>query len=250
MSSELIASLGEGVFKIVLFGYLTALAYRVVGKKPGASVAYDEWYRKYSGLLKGLSPLLLGYAFITSFSALSTVASSSFWNVPESALFPAREGTTWIYSNDHAERQRVEVRVAGYQRKQDRMCVRLETWVDGKLDMWEHVVPHENGLYKYAIKDARVVPPVCVVAFGQGEQNWTYTLGKDRYAFSQKERVEVAVPLATYKDSLLITGQLEGDPQAKLSQSWFVRGVGFVRLTREMGDQQVIALSLKELRLP
>jgi hypothetical protein len=45
---------------IPFFGgiYMTLLAYRVVGKKPGESPRYDEWHAKCAGMLKVLGPLV------------------------------------------------------------------------------------------------------------------------------------------------------------------------------------------------
>jgi hypothetical protein len=58
MRPEVVGALVNGA--IPFFGgiYATLLAYGVLGKKPGQSPRYDEWHRKYAGMLKVLGPLV------------------------------------------------------------------------------------------------------------------------------------------------------------------------------------------------
>lgn len=51
MSPKEVAALVNGA--IPFFGgiYATMLAYRFLGKQPGQSPQFDEWHRKYGGML-------------------------------------------------------------------------------------------------------------------------------------------------------------------------------------------------------
>jgi len=58
MQAETIGALVNGAIPILGGLYVTLLGFRVVGKKPGESLQYDEWHRKHGGKLKVLGPLV------------------------------------------------------------------------------------------------------------------------------------------------------------------------------------------------
>jgi hypothetical protein len=61
MRPEVMAALAEGAIPVFGGVYATLLGFRLVGKKSGQDVRYDERLRKYGGLLKILGPLLASY---------------------------------------------------------------------------------------------------------------------------------------------------------------------------------------------
>ena len=45
-------------------GYITLLAFRKVGPKPGEKAAMDKWHGKYGKYMKVLGPLTVGFAVV------------------------------------------------------------------------------------------------------------------------------------------------------------------------------------------
>jgi hypothetical protein len=58
MAPEMIGALVDAAIPFFGGTYVTLLAYRVLGKKPGESLRYDEWHAKHAGKLKVLGPLV------------------------------------------------------------------------------------------------------------------------------------------------------------------------------------------------
>jgi hypothetical protein len=58
MRPEVVGALVNGAIPFLGGIYATLIAYRVLGKKPGQSLQYDEWHLKYGGMLKVLGPLV------------------------------------------------------------------------------------------------------------------------------------------------------------------------------------------------
>jgi hypothetical protein len=59
MSSVLIGKLVVRLTGVLLGIYFTLVGFRVVGKKPGESIKYDEWYRRFGKLLKIVGPFII-----------------------------------------------------------------------------------------------------------------------------------------------------------------------------------------------
>src|SRR5262249_50681648 len=99
MAPELVEGLAQGAIPLLAGLYLTLVAYRVVGKKPGVSVEYDALHARHGKLLKIFSPLLfmVGAYFCVSgvIGALSKRDARANWQryaTPDgtcSAEFPA-----------------------------------------------------------------------------------------------------------------------------------------------------------------
>lgn len=77
MRPEVIGALVDGA--IPFFGgiYATLLGFRVLGKKPGVSPKYDEWHRRFGGLMKILGPLLVLFGLFLWISGIARIPDSS-----------------------------------------------------------------------------------------------------------------------------------------------------------------------------
>ncbi len=54
---QAVAVVIRGVVPVLLGLYMTLLAFRVIGRKPGEHMKWDEWHRRYGRLLKVVGPL-------------------------------------------------------------------------------------------------------------------------------------------------------------------------------------------------
>src|SRR5262245_33758855 len=59
MTPEFFARLVEGSIPLIGGVYGCLLGYRIVGKKPGVNLKYDEWHRRYGKLFQICGPLLI-----------------------------------------------------------------------------------------------------------------------------------------------------------------------------------------------
>jgi hypothetical protein len=61
MPPEVIAGLAEGAIPLAGGVYGTLIGYRVVGKRPGESAKYDQWYTRFGVHFKWMGPVLIAY---------------------------------------------------------------------------------------------------------------------------------------------------------------------------------------------
>jgi len=54
----------EGVLVLLLGVYTILIGYRVLGKKPGEEMKYDEWYRRFGKIFKIGGPLIILFQVI------------------------------------------------------------------------------------------------------------------------------------------------------------------------------------------
>ena len=64
MNPKMIGALVDGAIPLVGGIYFTLLALRVVGKKPGESVKFDQWYDRFGMSFKVLGPALIVFGII------------------------------------------------------------------------------------------------------------------------------------------------------------------------------------------
>jgi hypothetical protein len=77
MRPEVIGQLVNGA--IPFFGgiYVILLGFRVVGKKPGASLRYDEWHNRFGGTLKVCGPVIVLFGLFLWITGIARVSSAS-----------------------------------------------------------------------------------------------------------------------------------------------------------------------------
>jgi hypothetical protein len=83
MRAEMVGELVNGA--IPFFGgiFATLLGFRVLGRKPGANLKYDEWHNRFGTLLKVLGPLLVLFGVFLWIKGI--VPESSPSNTPQAA---------------------------------------------------------------------------------------------------------------------------------------------------------------------
>lgn len=70
MSSEMIATLVDGAIPICVGIYCTLLGFRILGKKPGESQKYDQWYGRFGKHFKWLGPLIALFWVVKTISSI------------------------------------------------------------------------------------------------------------------------------------------------------------------------------------
>ncbi len=58
MRPEMIEGLVEGGLPVAMGLYVTLLGFRTLGKRPGESPMYDQWYERFGSTLQVLGPLV------------------------------------------------------------------------------------------------------------------------------------------------------------------------------------------------
>ena len=64
MRPEVIAAIVDGGIPFLGGIYATLMGFRVIGKRPGESVKYDQWYERFGTTFKVLGPLLIAFGLI------------------------------------------------------------------------------------------------------------------------------------------------------------------------------------------
>jgi hypothetical protein len=170
-----------------------------------------------------------------------------------SEYFPLVKGATWTYNAPG--NKKITVRVIGFEKKFNKDCARLETTIDRKVVGTEHVVVLPDGVYRVAVNDKKVEPPLCflklppkpgtrwpVGSVVDGEKlSGTFTLSEQ----------EITVP--AFKEKLkvvVVSGEtLRANGQSVSLAYYFAPGKGLVKQT-SVFDKLNVELILVEYKKP
>jgi hypothetical protein len=70
MEPEHIGILVDAAIPVLAGTFLTLLAFRIVGPKPGEKPKMDAWHDRWGKWMKVLGPLVVGFALITAAAAV------------------------------------------------------------------------------------------------------------------------------------------------------------------------------------
>jgi hypothetical protein len=158
--------------------------------------------------------------------------------------YPLKIGNTWTYKVGDTK---VAVTVAKFEKFDDQNCARIESSsAGGKPTLVEHVAVKADGLYRYAVADKKVDPPVKIMALPpKKDETWKIdaAIGAEslKGSFKTGEADEVKVPAGTYKDVVTVTGEdietISGVEKRKLSITYyFAKDVGIIKQRIKLGD--------------
>lgn len=77
MQPELVGALVDGAVPFFAGIYATLLGFRVVGKRPGANLKYDEWHHRFGRHARLVGPCLVSYGLFLWITGIARVSSSS-----------------------------------------------------------------------------------------------------------------------------------------------------------------------------
>lgn len=163
----------------------------------------------------------------------------------ENPYFPLKEGAVWSYKTSAG--QKVTVKVAGFEKKGEDVCAKLEWRRGTDLVSTEFIAVRKDGVYRTEFAGGKVDPALPFLK-SQGDatrapkpgENWTFKSkidGKDEVtgSFVTGEAKGVKVPSGTYDTVTVTSKELKIDNQAVVITYYFAPKVGLVKQIVDIG---------------
>jgi hypothetical protein len=168
-----------------------------------------------------------------------------------SPFYPVPTGARWRY---RVAKSKVNQRILRHERVGDVVCALIETLRDGKVVCLEHISATGEGVYRYSFDGERLDPPLRILKLPPASgDTWAYAykLGEEsvRGNFVVSEE-EVKVPAGKFKAIVSRTEDCVAGEQRLSITYWFAHGVGIVKQTVRVGDQEAVTLELEEYFQP
>lgn len=157
--------------------------------------------------------------------------------------FPLKAKTKWTYK---IQDQLVEVVVAGNEKFNNDECTKVDTIVNGKVQASELYSVRSDGVYRVKVKDDKIDPPVKVLAIPPKKgDSWDVKSKVGNQTISGKLTVKdvtekVTTPKGSF-DAVLIEGvDLDVAGQKTSLKMWFAKGIGIVKLSYKIQDNESV----------
>jgi hypothetical protein len=166
--------------------------------------------------------------------------------------YPLKVGNTWTYKVGDTK---VTVTVAKFEEVEKQSCARIESSsAEGKPTLVEFVAVKADGVYRYAVADKKVEPPVKILALPpKKDETWKIdaAIGTEKLKGSFKcgEEAEVKVPAGTYKDVITVTGEdIDANGRKITMTYYFAKDVGIVKQRIKFGDAAESVFELEKFK--
>jgi hypothetical protein len=161
--------------------------------------------------------------------------------VKSSEYFPLKIGTTWHFKSDG---QKLTMKVIKHEKLGDVFCAQLEMTKGREPLLTEHVAVRPDGLYRYALNDKSLDPPMCFLRlppkkgdkwrvaykFETAKVNMELTLGEE----------EIKVPAGTYKTIVASTNEYQVGDQKVQYTMWYAKGIGIVKAVQKNAGKRFV----------
>ena len=137
------------------------------------------------------------------------------------------------------------VRAARQEMVGSQTCILLEARLRDRVVATEHVAFTKDGLCRFKVEQAEVVPPVCVLRVPPPPRGWTvkYTLNQRPGTFTFTTRSEDVVFLARRYKATVVEAR---GPTPTRTTVWYAPGVGPVRQRIDEGKGRFLELDLEK----
>jgi hypothetical protein len=158
--------------------------------------------------------------------------------------YPVEVGNTWHYKvTVNGKDGTITTTVAKHEKVDGTLAARLES---PNVNLTEHLMQTEKGVFRYRYKDSDVTPPFKLIAYPPkvgAKWEGAFTVkneeGKHTYTAEILKEEAVAVPAGKFK-ALVVQVKLESAGQKIDTTYWFVKDVGFVKQTAAFGNLNIL----------
>ncbi len=159
--------------------------------------------------------------------------------------YPLKPGTKWTYDLDPGNGRKIRVtnQIARLETIDGKSMARLETVINGRVALTQHLLGTPEGIFRYRISEADVAPPLCILKypFKEGE-TWEAEpmIGRElsKMSFKSGRHEEVTSTAAKYQ-AISVLCEINGGGARVKTTSWYVPDVGMVKDTRDLGGKTV-----------
>jgi hypothetical protein len=157
--------------------------------------------------------------------------------------FPLKAKSKWTYK---VQDQLVEVQVSGTEKFNNEECTRVDTIVNGKVQASELYIVKSDGVYRVKVKDDKIDPPVKVLTMSPKKgDSWEIKskVGNQIVAgkFTIKDVNEkVTTPKGAFEAVVVEGLDLDVAGTKTTVKVWFAKGVGIVKLTYKIQDNESV----------
>lgn len=161
--------------------------------------------------------------------------------VRETALYPLKVGTTWVY---RAGDVTITSRIAAHERIGGIACGRVDTIINGEVVSYEHIAATDASIARFSYNGYRPGEPVPFLKFppkaGEAWHVRTAINGETIEGnYVNRGQVSVTVPAGTF-NAWLVTGEFIINGRTTTVVTWFAENVGIVKVTL---DQSTLELA-------
>ena len=159
--------------------------------------------------------------------------------------YPLKPGTKWTYDLDPGNGRRIRVtnQIARIETIDGKSMARLETIINGRVAMTQHLLSTSEGVLRYRLGEADVSPPLCILKypFKEGE-TWQaeQVIGHEqsKMSFKSGRHEELTASVAKYQ-AISVECEINADGAQLKNTSWYAPDVGMVKDTRAFGDKTI-----------
>jgi hypothetical protein len=167
---------------------------------------------------------------------------------PEKKLldyYPLTPGTKWTYDVDPGNGRKIRLtnQIARIETIDGKSLARLETVINGRVAMTQHLLSTSEGVLRCRLGEADVSPPLCILKypFKEGE-TWQaeQVIGHEqsKMSFKSGRHDELTLTAAKY-EAISVVCEINMDGARLKNTSWYAPDVGLVRDTRDLGNKTI-----------
>jgi hypothetical protein len=167
---------------------------------------------------------------------------------PEKKLldyYPLTPGTKWTYDVDPGNGRKIRLtnQIARIETIDGKSLARLETIINGRVAMTQHLLSTSEGVLRYRLGEADVSPPLRILKypFKEGE-TWQaeQVIGHEQSKMSFKSGRHEELTLTAVKyQAISVECEINMDGARLKNTSWYAPDVGLVRDTRDLGNKTI-----------
>jgi hypothetical protein len=159
--------------------------------------------------------------------------------------YPQKPGMKWTYDLDPGNGRKIRVanQIARIETIDGKSMARLETIVNGRVAMTQHLLSTPEGVFRYRMGETDVSPPLCILKYPIKEgETWKVepTIGREqsRMSFTSGRHEVVLLTGAKYQ-AISVVCEINVEASQVKTTSWYAPDVGMVKDTRKFGDRTI-----------
>ncbi len=179
------------------------------------------------------------------------------------SLQPIKIGTIWHYQAvDQKEKQDFWIKAAKEEKIGDQLCIKLEGIMETENEKkvkvkeivsTEHIAIKSDGIYRYALTDNKITPPLCICKLppkngNKWSQSFTIEDKKGSADYTQTLE-EVIVKAGKYTNAVKVGVNIEENSAKTTLNVWYAPGVGIVKQIFSSG-KETFSLELQDVEIP
>jgi hypothetical protein len=171
---------------------------------------------------------------------------------PPPNYYPLEVGNEWRFNLTVGEKTTNMVsRIAKIENIDGVALARLEGEVNNQVGATEHLRQTEKGIFRHRYNGAECDPPVCLLKYPvKVGAKWEdkLTVGKEKAKYSCETKEETVEVGAGKHKCVRVDLRLDSMGQIVNTSYWFVKDVGMVKQTVDVGDLSIL-LELQSFQL-